>query len=383
MRIINIETYPVRVAYRHAEVSARVNRGGICETIIKVTTDSGLVGWGESTRAADANGIVSAIKTMTPVVLGRNPWEREHIQRDIFQGALWALQPMTGSFAYAGIDMALWDLCGKDSGQPIHCLLGGAVRDEVDYMYYLERGDEAAIKRQAEDGVRRGYDVYYLKVGVDAEAETAMLQTLRAGIGPNRRIRIDANEGWTLPQAERLLRQWHRDFNLDFAEAPVPIDPVENFTALRQAGLPPLSVNEGLWRPADAYRIIKSRCASYLCYSPYWVGSINLFHTLNQIAHLEGWQVCKHTHGELGLAAAAGQHLMLAAPNTAAGNQQTAQLLQDDILRDPLPIAQGPKWGRIEQPGLGVEIDENKLMTYHEAFLRDGEFVPYGDTFAI
>ena len=382
MHITKFETFPTRVPYRHKEVSARVNRGGIADTIVKLTTDDGLTGWGECTRAADASGIGSALKAMAPLVLGRDPWDRETIRRDVFQGGLWSLQAMTGNFAFAGIDMALWDLCGKACGQPIYNLLGGALRDEVDYMFYLERGDGDAISRQAAEGLSRGYSVFYLKVGVDARAEAEMLAALRAAIGPELKIRIDANEGWTLPEAKRLLVNWHAAFDLDFAEAPVSIDPIENFEALRQPGMPPLSVNEGLWRQADAYRIIKSRCASYLCYSPYWVGSMSIFHTLNCMAHLDGWLVCKHTHGELGLAAAAGQHLMLAAPNTAAGNQQTAQMMSGDILTEPLPIASDPKWGRIDKPGLGVEVDEDKLLVYHEAYLRDGEFAPYGDKFA-
>ena len=124
-------------------------------------------------------------------------------------------------------------------------------------------------------------------------------------------------------------------------------------------------------------RIIKSRCADYLCFSSYWVGSLRRFHTLVHAAHLEGQLVCKHTHGELGLTAAAGQHLMLCAPNACDGHQQTAQLMRDDVLSARLPIADGPRWGRIEAPGLGVEVDEDKLRAAHEAYRRDGEYLPY------
>jgi glucarate dehydratase len=136
-------------------------------------------------------------------------------------------------------------------------------------------------------------------------------------------------------------------------------------------------VNEGLWREADAYRLIKSRCGDYLCYSSYWVGSAGRWHALNQISHMEGWQVVKHTHGELGLTAAAGQHVMLAAPNAALGSQQTAQIMEDDILTEAIPIIDGPSWGRIERPGLGVDVDEDKLMRFHESYKKHGEFPTY------
>jgi L-alanine-DL-glutamate epimerase-like enolase superfamily enzyme len=314
---------------------------------------------------------------MRPLVLGRSPWDKEAIQRDLAVPALWAFQPMTGNFAYAGIDMALWDLCGKACRQPLYRLLGGAVRDSVDYFYYLEWSTAEDIARQAWDGRQRGYDVYYLKCGIDERREEAMLEALRDAIGPEGRIRIDVNQSWTGPQAVRLLERWHRRFGIDFCEAPVRIDPMENMLDLRRQVRVPLCVNEGLWREADAWRILKSRCGDYLCFSQYWVGSIARYHMLAWASYLEGWQVVKHSHGELGLAAAAGQHVLLALPNAADGNQQTAQFMADDILAEEIPIANGPKWGRIDSPGLGVVVDEDKVRRYHEEYLQYGEFQTY------
>src|SRR5207344_1690160 len=107
-----------------------------------------------------------------------------------FPTGLWDHRPMSGNFAFAGIDQALWDLCGKACGQPLYRLFGGALRDEVDYFYYLARGTTDEISRQAADGVRRGYSCFYLKVGLDENAETEMLATLRVVIGPDRKIRV-------------------------------------------------------------------------------------------------------------------------------------------------------------------------------------------------
>jgi L-alanine-DL-glutamate epimerase-like enolase superfamily enzyme len=377
MKIARLETFICRVAYRHVEASSLINRGGVTDVIVKVTADNGLVGWGECTRAADVAGIESAVKAMAPLVIGRDPWDREVIHRDLAIYAVWAFQPMTGNFAFAGIDMALWDLCGKQCGEPLYRLFGGALREEVDYFYYMEWGSPDEIARQAADGVKLGYRAYYIKAGVDEKREEAMLEALRHGIGPAGLIRIDVNQAWSLPQAVRLLKRWHARFDLDFVEAPVRIDPVENMLDLRRQVDVPICVNEGLWREADAYRVIKSRCGDYLCFSPYWVGSLGRFHALAQIGHMEGWQLCKHTHGELGITAAAFHHLMLAAPNACLGHQQTAQMMKDDILINRLPIADGPRWGRIEQPGIGVEVDEAKVRKYNAAYRRHGEFPTY------
>ena len=377
MKVVKLETFPVSIAYKHDEVSSIVTRSGVTDVIVKLSTDDGLVGWGESCTAADTAGIESAVRAMAPFVVGRDPWQTEAIARDVFVAAAWQFQPMTGNFAFAGIDMALWDLCGKACGQPLYRLFGGALNDEIDYFYYVHWGSAEDVAAQGRDGVARGYSVFYLKVGVDQRAEESMLEALRQAIGGDAKIRIDANQTWSVPEATRILTDWHARFDIDFVEAPVPIDPLENMLDLRRPGLPELCANEGLWREADAMRVIKSRCAAYLCFSSYWVGSLRRFNSLIHAAHIEGQQVCKHTHGELGLTAAAGQHMMLSAPNACAGQQQTAQVMTDDILTERIPIADGPRWGRIEAPGLGVEVDVDKLATYHEAYRRDGEFTPY------
>ncbi len=383
MKIAKLEAIPVRIPYKHVEESSLIARGGIADVLVKVTADNGLVGWGECTRAADVPGIESAVRAMTPVVLGRDPWDKEAIHRDLAVPALWSFQPMTGNFAYAGIDMALWDLCGRAAGQPLYRLFGGAQREAVDYFYYMEWGTPKAVEREAKEAMRRGYRRFYIKAGVDERREEAMLEALRGAIGREGGIRIDVNQAWNMPQAVRLLKRWHARFDLDFVEAPVPIDPVENNLDLMRRVDVPICVNEGLGREADVWRIINSRCGSYLCFSSYWVGSLSRFHLLSQAGHMEGWQVCKHTHGEFGLAAAAGQHVMLAIPNACQGHQQTAQLMMDDILTERIPITDGPSWGRSDKPGLGVEVDTDKVAKYHEDYLKHGEFPPYGDRFPL
>jgi L-alanine-DL-glutamate epimerase-like enolase superfamily enzyme len=377
MKIAKLEAFTIRIPYKRVESSSLIERRGVTDVIIKATADNGLVGWGECTRAADVAGIESAVAAMTPLILGRDPWDREAMIRDLAIPALWAFQPMTGNFAFAGIDMALWDLCGKACGQPLYRLLGGALREEVDYYYYMEWGSPEEIERQGRDGIARGYTVFYIKAGADERKEEAMLEALRHAIGPAALIRIDLNQAWSLPQAVRLLKRWSARFDIDFAEAPVRIDPVELMLDLRRQVDVPLCVNEGLWREADAYRLIKSRCGDYLCFSSYWVGSLSRFMALVHASHLEGWQVCKHTHGEFGLAAVAGHHAMLAAPNACLGHQQTAQLMADDILTEAIPIANRPRWGRIERSGLGVDVDEGKLAKYHEDYVKHGAFPTY------
>ena len=380
MKIASLSAIPVSVPYRTRETSAIIDRGGVSDVIVKITTDTGLVGWGEACKATDTLVLERGVQACQPFVLGRDPWDHELILSDIYQRGLWYLQPMIGNSILAGIDMALWDLCGKNCGQPLYRLLGGAMRPSVNYAHYVRwEIDPTTVADQAKDGVDRGYTVFYLKAGVNEAVEERTLETVRAVIGPERKIRIDCNQAWSVPTAIRLINRWHKAFDLDFVEAPVRAEPVENMTDVRRAVSTALSANEGLWRATDVVRMIRARCADYLCFSPHLVGSIRRFNTLAYLGDLEGMQICKHTRGELGISASAVHHVMLAAPNACAGQQQNAARLGGDVVKTRIPICDQPDWGLIEAPGIGVEIDEDKLQMYHENFLRNVDFAPFGD----
>ncbi|MEO1994714.1 MAG: mandelate racemase/muconate lactonizing enzyme family protein [Planctomycetaceae bacterium] len=377
MNITRFETFIVSVPYRHCEVSSRIQRDGVTAVLVKLTTDCGLVGWGECSVGADAASIQHAARSCAPFLMGQDPWQLDAIAQAYFQTGLWDHRPMTGNFAFAGIDQALWDLCGKQCGQPLYRLLGGAVRERVNYFCYLAQAEPDNLSDQCRQGLARGHDCFYLKVGVNRAAETRMLRAIRDTIGPEKRIRIDANQAWSVAEARSILTEWHAAFDIDFVEAPVRINPLENMLELRRSVPMAVCANEGLWTSDDAYRLLKSRCADVLCFSSYWVGTLRSFHTLCHAAHLEGLQVCKHTHGELGLAAAAGQHLLLNIPNACDGAQQTAAMIEDDILTERIPIADGATWAVIDAPGLGVSVDETKVKQYEKLYQEHGQFLPY------
>lgn len=376
MRIEGFEVTPVSVPYRRPEVTSFATFREASTVLVKLTSDTGVVGWGESVTLSDAASVEAAVETARPFLLGRDPWDKEAIAADYFRKGAWRFREMTGNFAFSGIDMALWDLCGKSVGQPVYRLLGGAMREEVDYFAYLlwelDDSAEADVREQCEEHVERGYRVFYLKVGVDSEVEEGLLGVVRETIGPAGRIRIDANEAWSVPEAARILNRWHSRYELDFVEAPVAIEPPDAMLDLKSRVQVPLCANEGLGRQSDVLAIIERRVADYLCFHVPWVGSIRRFHTLAHLAALRGLQVCKHSHPELGVSAAAGQQLLLAAPSATVGNQQHATMLVDDVVAEPLPTASGPTWKIDSAPGLGIEVDEEKVALYHRAYAEAG-----------
>ncbi|MBI3910023.1 MAG: mandelate racemase/muconate lactonizing enzyme family protein [Armatimonadetes bacterium] len=376
MRIAALELTTVSVPYTHRENSSQVNRDGVTDVVVRIVTDDGSVGWGESCSGANVESVYEALRAFEPLLLGRNPWNREALWHDCYRRGIWNFREPTFNFAWAGVDMALWDLCGKAAGQPIYNLLGGLRRTRVSYFWYLPTGDLSVLEEECRRGVAAGFEIFYIKTGIDIEREVEALRIIRQAIGPDRKIRIDANEAWSVAEAARNLRRLDQ-YGVDFAEQPVPADPVENMIELKQKTDVLLAANEGLWRVADAWEVITRRACDVLCFSPYWVGSIGHFHRLSCVAALQGMRVCKHTHGELGIAAAAGQQVLLTLPRIVEGHQQTATMMADDILTEPIPIARQPHWGVPSPPGLGIEVDPDKLARYHENYRRIGQYRPY------
>lgn len=376
MKVTRLEFIPISIAYTHREVSSLINRDGVTDVIVKAYTDDGLIGWGESCSGANVESVLGALNGMTPFVIGRSPWESESIRAELWHRGIWSWRQHTACFAYPGIDMALWDICGKACGQPLYNLFGGKVRDSANYFFYLSQGPLDSIAAECRNGIAKGFNVFYLKVGINIEAEIEMVRVVRETIGENAKIRLDANGAWTVNEALRNLARLDR-YHIDFIEQPVPQDPLTNMIEVRTRCPIAISANEGLWTAADAYRQITSRTADVYCFSQYFTGSLAQFQRLARVAELEGLRVCRHTHGEFGIMATAAHHLSLTLPNLVDGNQQTAHMMQDDILKQPIPIASQPDWGVPEGSGLGIEVDEEKVGKYHEQYQRIGQFVPY------
>lgn len=376
MKIATLDLIPVSIPYTHREVSSQVQRDGVSDVLVKAMTDDGQVGWGESCSGADVASVVEALRAMIPFVAGRSPWESEAIRAELWHRGIWSFRKPTASFAYAGIDMALWDLCGKACGQPLYNLLGGKVRNGANYFYYLSQAPLPDLARQCRDGSAQGFHVFYLKVGLDIEAELEMVRCVRETVGPHAKIRLDANGAWAVNEAVRNLARLDA-YRIDFIEQPVVQDPASNMQEVRSRSPVAVCANEGLWTVEDAYRQITQRTADVYCFSPYWVGSLAQFQRLCHVAHFEGLQVVKHTHGELGIAAAAAHHLLLTLPNIVDGNQHTAHMMEDDVLKVPVPIASGPDWGVPTGSGLCVDVDQTKVGRYHELYRERGQFLPY------
>jgi len=265
MKVSKVETIPVSVPYRHREISSQVARDGVSDVLVKVTTDDGLVGWGEACCGADTASVDAALLALAPFVVGRDPWNREAMRRDAFTHGLWQFRAGTGNFAWAGIDMALWDICGRACGQPLWRLLGGLQQPEATYFYYLARGSRESLAEQVAAGRAAGFEVFYLKVGLDDAEDIAMVATIREVLGAGPRLRLDANGSWSMPQAMRNLEALE-EHDIDFVEQPVRDHPIGQLAELRLRTRISVCANEGLWSEADAHARIRARQADVYCF---------------------------------------------------------------------------------------------------------------------
>jgi L-alanine-DL-glutamate epimerase-like enolase superfamily enzyme len=375
MRVTSITATPVSVPYRHPEVSTQIKRDGVSDVVVRIETSTGLVGWGESFGGSSVGAVRDAVEAMAPFVVGRSPWEADAIRAELYWQGLWQFRPALGNAAWAGIDTALWDLCGESCQEPLYHLLGGLRRDEATYFYYLTRAEPEAMALECRSAIAAGFETFYLKVGLDLERDLEMVAAVRDAIG-SLRLRLDANGVWTLDDARRNIGRF-AEYDIDFFEQPVRWFPLDAMTALRRDGVVRIAVNEGLWSEQEAYERIRAGVADVVCFSPQWVGSLGAFRRLAYVADLEGMRVCKHSHGELGIAAAACHHAVLTLPNAVEGHQQTATMIEYDIVRERLPLCDGPRWGVPQGAGLGVEVDEDALEDAAERYRIEGQFLPY------
>jgi L-alanine-DL-glutamate epimerase-like enolase superfamily enzyme len=374
MKIRSVTAIPASIPYKHRELSAVVARDGVSDVVVRMEAEDGTVGWGESCAGADTASIAAAVEAMAPFVVGRSCWDGERMRRDILHHALWQFRQGTGNFAWAGLDMALWDICGKQANQPLYRLLGGAVRDSVNYFHYLAWDTEDGLRRQCEEGLAGGYDAFYMKIGIDIGADLSRVAILRDALGSKPLLRLDANAAWSPVEAERNLRSLAA-YDIDFVEQPVKETPIELMRRIRERGIVSISANEGLWTEADAISRILENTADVYCFSSYWVGSLRNFQFVGMLAGQRGAAVCKHSHGEFAIAAAAAHHVMLTLPAIVRGNQHTASIMAEDLAR--IPISNGPEWGRPVGPGLGIEVDQERLADAAARYARDGQFLPY------
>ena len=338
---------------------------------VKIATDNGLVGWGETTLEGRPKSTVAAVEEIADYLIGKDPLRIEHHWQHIYRSAFYRGGPVRMT-ALSGIDQALWDIAGKHYGVPVHQLLGGAVRDRIRvYAHWgirdLTDEGKAAAKERLEWLQKKG-SYTALKSGpggkwraheppavIDNFVERAYL--MREWVGPDVELAFDFHGKMTPALAIEICTEL-KGMRPMFVEEPVP---QENVDALKQVSdhVPfPIATGERLFTRWGFREIFEKQAVALIQPDASHVGGIT---ELKKVANMaEVYYMHIMPHSAIGpVAFSACLHVDAVVPNFLI-QEQIDQGLGGGLLREEWQVRDG----HIElptKPGLGFEIDEREL----------------------
>jgi galactonate dehydratase len=359
MNIVNIEQFFPRKRTR----------------LVKITTDTGLVGWGETTLEGRPQGTLAVVDELADYFVGKDPLRIEHHWQHVYRSAFFRGGPVVMT-ALSGIDQALWDIAGKHYGVPVYKLLGGPVRDRVRVYAHWGIGGltdeaQARARQRLERLQAQGYTAFKTGLGgkwraheppavIDAFVERAYL--MREWVGPEVELAFDFHGKLTPALAIEICHEI-RGMRPMFVEEPVP---QENAAALRQVSdhVPfPIATGERLLTRWGFRDIFEAHAVAYIQPDVSHVGGITELKKVANMAEVYYMHIMPHCAiGPVALAAAL--HVDAAVPNFLIQEQIDASL-GNGLLRQDWPVVDG----YIElptAPGLGFEIDEAEAERWRE-----------------
>ena len=368
MKVSRVETIAVQVPLQ-AELAIRSSRGAHTASpflLVKVHTDEGVVGLGEvscTPRWSGEDQFTAAHfiqDLLAPQLVGENPADVERLTGKLRRAL--AVNP----FTKAALEMALWDILGKMAGLPVYRLLGGAVRDSVATKWSVsgvEPEKAAAIARWA---VEQGFRAMKVKVGLDLAGDLARVRAVREAVGPEVRLGVDANGGWSPRAAVEAIRRLS-EYDIWFVEQPVPPGDPAWMAEVRRQVRTPVMADESVYTAQDAMALARAGAADVFSIYVGKSGGIAPARQIAAVAETAGLTCTVGSNLELGVASAAMIHLAMATPGIGA-EEFPCDIIgplfyEEDILAEPLRLAGGRAFPP-ERPGLGVDLDEEKVRRY-------------------
>lgn len=371
LKITAVKTYLLRHTLSRAMgVSVSVPLDKIRQTLlVKIETDAGLTGWGETPPIGGARGTID--DHLGPRLTGQNPLEHRRLWQ-----LLWG--PNFGNaLAVGALDMALLDLRGKALNLPVAELFGGRLRDRVpayaSAMNYLEGMEpEEQFPREAAAMVQQGFRALKMRIGrYPVARETKVAAAVREVVGPDVRLMADANAAYTMGSAVEMGHALHRLGFVAFEE-PLPQSPkYAGYEELRRKLPLPLAAGEAVDSRASAKELIDRRVMDIIQPDVSLCGGIGEALFIAETAALSGIQCLPHCWGS-DLVIAATVHLLALLPDPHPGFPTDTPMLELDqsenpwrngLAKEPLPLRDGHV-GVPVKPGLGIEVDEEVVRKY-------------------
>jgi glucarate dehydratase len=372
-------TVPLAAPLRHAN---GCHWGRFVRTIVEVETDEGLIGLGE--MGGGGESAVAAFQGLKPYLLGRDPARMEEMRFLIANPTASLYNHRTQILA--ALEFACLDILGQKWSVPVSEILGGRVRDRIEFASYLffryancadGCGEVRTVDQLVGEAIalkeRYGFTTHKLKGGVfppayELECYRALAQTL-----PGDRFRFDPNAVWSTEQAI-WFGQRIEDLNNDYLEDPV--FGLHGMRRTRDKVRMPLATNTVVVGFEQlAANVLETAVDVILLDTTFW-GGIRACVKAAGICEAFQFGVAVHSSGELGVQLATMLHLGAVVPNlTFAADAHYHHLMDDVIEGGKLDYCNG-SIAVPTGPGLGVRLNRDKLAEYHELFLRLGTY-PY------
>ena len=386
MRLRTIETFILRVPLgKQRFFSSQAAFPERNSLLVKITTEDGLVGWGEGGQYGPPEPVASCIRdVLSPRLLGRTVGHPAQVWEELYAFSRDFGQKGTYIEALSAIDIALWDLRGKLLGQPVHALIGGsfrpAVRAYATGCYYGEDyRDQPAVLRslavEAETYRAAGFDTLKMKIGLlPIERDAERVAVVREAIGPGTGLLVDANHAYSASGAVRMGRALERNDVLWFEEPVVPEDR-DGYRRVRDALDVPIAGGECEFTRYGFLELFRNQCLDIAQPDLCVCGGFSEWIRIQSLALSFGVLTVPHVWGS-GVAIAAALHAIATIPPTpytvdpvALQNEPMIEFdrkpnaLRDELLAETFVLEGGAV--RVPTgPGLGVTVDEGVVARY-------------------
>jgi L-alanine-DL-glutamate epimerase-like enolase superfamily enzyme len=339
------------------------------QVLVRVTTDSGLIGWGECFAYGAPLAVANVVdEALAPLLVGEDPSAIEALTRRMHQALMiWGRRGL-GMFAVSGVELALWDLLGKARGVPVYALLGGRVAEHLRAYASLLRYDTPAdVARVCAAVVAEGYTAVKLhQTDVDSVAAA------RAAVGPSIDVMLDTNCPWSVEDAIAMGRRL-APYDLRWLEEPVW--PPEDYPGLARvrAALPmPIATGENDSTLHGHAAIVAAGATDVLQPSVTKVGGLGEMKKIAALAAAHGVTLVPHSY-YFGPGLAATLHFAASTPGVPYVEMPPGRL-EAPLTPGPLQVTAG-RVTVSDRPGLGADPDPEVIARYPYSGARARAFV--------
>ena len=313
MRMTRCTVHRVKIPLVKPFVIATATMDHYDGVLLHLEGSGGIEGWGESAPSVIVTGETPAsvekeLRLASRKILSLDPLETG---ASLAKASEW----LRGPAALAALDIALHDLKCRHYSIPLHHLLGGH-RKHVETSVTISIRDEEETQRQAETLVKKGFRTLKIKIGTDPERDVARVRRLRAWLGGNVKLRLDANQGYSVSSALRVLRELYGS-DIEFCEQPVPMEDLRALAKVRARSPVPIMADEAVRGPADILKIIQLKAADMVNLKLMKSGGIRGAQQLARMAEAAGMPCQMGCMIETRVGITAATHLALAEGNIA------------------------------------------------------------------